>query len=60
MAGATKYPAALDDTDNQPTAATLSGIQLDGDGTANNIHSNVRNKSRRRKMNQFCKRQKII
>jgi hypothetical protein len=40
-AGVSDFPTSLDTTSNQPTAATLSGIQLDGDGTANNIHSNV-------------------
>ena len=41
MPGTTAFPGALDTTTTLPTASTLSGIELDGDGTANNIHSNV-------------------
>ena len=41
MPGTTAFPGALDSTTTLPTASTLSGIELDGDGTANNIHSNV-------------------
>ena len=40
MAGTTAYPAALDTTTELPAAATLAGIQLDGDGTEAHIHSN--------------------
>ena len=39
--GVSDFPTSLDTTSNQPTASTLASIQLDGDGTANNIHSNV-------------------
>jgi len=39
--GASDYPTSLDTTSNQPVASTLVSIELDGDGTANNIHSNV-------------------
>ena len=41
MAGNTAFPGALDTTTTLPVASTLAGIELDGDGTANNIHSNV-------------------
>ena len=39
--GVSDFPTSLDTTSNQPAASTLASIQLDGDGTANNIHSNV-------------------
>jgi hypothetical protein len=39
--GSTDYPTSLDTTSNQPLASTLVSIELDGDGTANNVHSNV-------------------
>lgn len=41
MAGTTAYPTALDTVTTLPTAATLSGIELDGDGTVNYLHENV-------------------
>jgi hypothetical protein len=39
--GVSDYPTSLDTTSNQPVASTLVSIELDGDGTANNVHSNV-------------------
>jgi len=41
MAGTTAYPTALDTVTTLPTAATLSGIELDGDGTDDYLHENV-------------------
>ena len=38
---ATNYPAALDTTTNQPVASALSGVELDGDGNANKVHSTL-------------------
>ena len=37
----TNYPAALDTTTNQPVASALSGVELDGDGDANKVHSTL-------------------
>ena len=37
----TNYPAALDTTTNQPVASALSGVELDGDGNANKVHSTL-------------------
>jgi hypothetical protein len=39
--GVSNYPTSLDTTSNQPAHSTLAAIELDGDGTANNQHSNV-------------------
>ena len=38
---ATNYPASLDNTTNQPVASALSGVELDGDGNANKVHSTL-------------------
>ena len=37
----TNYPAALDTTTNQPVASALTGVELDGDGNANKVHSTL-------------------
>ena len=37
----TSYPAALDTTTNLPVASALSGVELDGDGNANKVHSTL-------------------
>ena len=39
-AGATNFPTSLDTTTNLPLAATLAAIELDGDGTDDQKHSN--------------------
>ena len=39
-AGATNFPTSLDTTTNLPLAATLAAIELDGDGTDEQVHSN--------------------
>ena len=39
-AGATNFPTSLDSTTNLPLAATLAAIELDGDGTDDQKHSN--------------------
>jgi hypothetical protein len=39
--GVSDFPTSLDTTSNQPAHSTLASIELDGDGTANNQHSNV-------------------
>ena len=39
--GVSDYPTSLDTTTNQAAHSTLASIELDGDGTANNQHSNV-------------------
>jgi hypothetical protein len=39
--GVSNYPTSLDTTSNQPAHSTLASIELDGDGTSNNQHSNV-------------------
>jgi len=41
MAGTTAYPTVLDTVTTLPAAATLSGIELDGDGTDDYLHENV-------------------
>jgi len=41
MAGTTAYPGALDTTTELPAAASIAGNELDGDGNANLIHSNL-------------------
>jgi len=38
---ATNYPTSLDNTTNQPVASALSGVELDGDGNANKVHSTL-------------------
>jgi len=37
----TNYPASLDTTTNQPVASALTGVELDGDGNANKVHSTL-------------------
>uniref|UniRef100_A0A6M3L3N2 Putative tail protein n=1 Tax=viral metagenome TaxID=1070528 RepID=A0A6M3L3N2_9ZZZZ len=39
-AGVTNFPTSLDTTTNLPLAATLAAIELDGDGTDDQKHSN--------------------
>ena len=41
MAGNTSYPGALDTTTNLPIASALVSTELDGDGNANKVHSNL-------------------
>ena len=41
MAGNTSYPGALDTTTNLPIASALVSTELDGDGDANKVHSNL-------------------
>jgi hypothetical protein len=41
MAGTTSYPGALDTTTNLPIASALVSTELDGDGDANKVHSNL-------------------
>ena len=41
MAGNTNYPGALDTTTNLPIASALVSVELDGDGNANKVHSNL-------------------
>ena len=41
MAGTTNYPGALDTTTNLPIASALATVELDGDGNANKVHSNL-------------------
>lgn len=41
MAGNTNYPGALDTTTNLPIASALVSTELDGDGDANKVHSNL-------------------
>jgi len=41
MPGNTSYPSSLDTTTNLPVASALSGVELDGDGDANKVHSNL-------------------
>jgi len=40
-AGNTSYPGALDTTTNLPIASALVSTELDGDGNANKVHSNL-------------------
>ena len=37
----TSYPTGLDTTTNLPVASALSGVELDGDGNANKVHSTL-------------------
>jgi hypothetical protein len=39
--GVSDFPTSLDTTSNQPAHSTLAAVELDGDGTTNNVHSNV-------------------
>jgi len=39
--GNTSYPGSLDTTTNLPIASALVTVELDGDGNANKIHSNL-------------------
>ena len=40
-AGTSDFPTSLDTTTNLPVASGLSGVELDGDGDANKVHSNL-------------------
>ena len=40
-AGSTNFPTSLDSSTNLPVASSLSGVELDGDGDANKVHSNL-------------------
>ncbi len=40
-AGTSDFPTSLDTTTNLPVASGLSGVELDGDGNANKVHSNL-------------------
>ena len=40
-AGTSDFPTSLDTTTNLPVASSLSGVELDGDGDANKVHSNL-------------------
>jgi len=40
-AGTSDFPTSLDTTTNLPIASNLSGVELDGDGDANKVHSNL-------------------
>lgn len=40
-AGTTDFPTSLDTTTNLPIASALAGTELDGDGNANKVHTNV-------------------
>ena len=40
-AGTSNFPTSLDTTTNLPVASGLSGVELDGDGDANKVHSNL-------------------
>ena len=41
MPGNTSYPTSLDTTTNLPIASALVTVELDGDGDANKVHSNL-------------------
>jgi len=41
LPGNTSYPGSLDTTTNLPVASALVTVELDGDGNANKIHSNL-------------------
>ena len=40
-AGTSDFPNSLDTSTNLPVASGLSGVELDGDGNANKVHSNL-------------------
>ena len=40
-AGTSDFPTSLDSSTNLPTSGNLSGVELDGDGNAHKVHSNL-------------------